>query len=119
MTTLVVKWLVSALAIFAVGNFLPGMHIPNYGTALGIALVLGIVNAVIRPILLFITLPINIITLGLFTFILNGFMFWLALKLAHTGTTFWTAVLASIIVSVISMVLDRLVLGADGKVGGN
>ncbi len=120
MATHVVKWLVNALAIFLVGQFLPGIHVPDYMTALWVALVLGIVNTIIRPILLLITLPINLLTLGLFTFVINGFLFWLATKFVHNFTIdgFWPAVLGALIVSIIAMVLDRLILGKDGKVGG-
>lgn len=119
MTTLIVKWLISALAIFAVGSFLPGIHVADYMTALWAALALGILNAIIRPILLLLTLPINLITLGLFTFILNGFMFWLATKFV-TGFTvdgFWWAVLGALLVAAISTFSNRLILGADGKWG--
>lgn len=120
MATLVVKWLVNALAIFIVGQFLPGIHVPDYMTALWVALVLGVVNTVIRPILLLITLPINILSLGLFTFVLNGLMFWLAAKFVHNFSVdgFWWAVLGALVVSAIATVLDRIFLGKDGKVGG-
>src|SRR3989338_10889717 len=120
MATLVVKWLINALAIFLVGNFLPGIHVPDYMTALWVALVLGIVNAIIRPILLLITLPITIITLGLFTFILNGFMLWLANLIVQSFTIagFWWAVLGALIISAISVVANPLGFGRDGKVGG-
>lgn len=119
MATLLVKWLIYALAIFLVGSFLPGIHVPDYMTALWVALVLGIVNTVIRPILLLITLPINIITLGLFTFILNGLMFFLASMFVKSFQIdgFWWAVLGALIVSVISVVGNRLILGSDGKIG--
>lgn len=120
MTTILVKWLVLALAVFLVGNFLPGIHIADYMTALWVALMLGIANVVIRPILLLITFPINLLTLGLFTFVVNGFLFWLATKFVANFTIdgFWTAVLGAFIVSIITMVLDRLILGSDGKIGG-
>lgn len=120
MATLVVKWLVNALAIFLVGQFLPGIHVPDYMTALWVALTLGIVNAIVRPILLLITLPINILTLGLFTFILNGLLFWLATNFVTNFTVdgFWSAVLGALVVSTIATVLDRIFLGKDGKVGG-
>lgn len=119
MTTLIVKWLISALAIFAVGSFLPGIHVLNYMTALWAALALGILNAIIRPILLLLTLPINLITLGLFTFVLNGFMFWLATKFVAGFTVdgFWWAVLGALLVAAISTLSNRLILGADGKWG--
>jgi putative membrane protein len=121
MATLIVKWLVNALAIFLVGQFLPGIHVPDYMTALWVALCLGIVNTVVRPILLIITIPINLISLGLFTFVINGFLFWIATKFVHNFTidTFWWAIAGALIVSVIATVLDRLILGKDGKVGGN
>ena len=120
MSTLIVKWLINPLAIFFVGNFLPGIHVPDYVTALWAALVLGVLNTIIRPILLLLTLPINLLTLGLFTFVLNGFMFWLATKWVHgfTVDTFWWAMLGALLVSAIATVADRIVLGSDGKVGG-
>lgn len=120
MSTLIVKWLITALAIFFVGNFLQGIHVPDYMTALWAALVLGILNTIIRPILLLLTLPINLLTLGLFTFVLNGFMFWLATKVVHgfTVDTFWSAMLGALIVSAIATVADRIILGKDRKVGG-
>ena len=120
MATWIVKLLVNALAIFLVGNFLPGIHVPDFTVALIAAFVLGIANTFIRPILMLITLPINLITLGLFTFVLNGFMFWLATKVVHGFVidSFITAVIAALIVSVIKTVLDRILLGKDGKVGG-
>lgn len=122
MATLIVKWLVNALAIFLVGYFFgEHIHVPDFMTALWVALVLGIVNVIIRPILLIITIPINLMTLGLFTFVINGLMFWIATKFVHNFTidSFWWAILGALIVSVIATVLDRLVLGKDGKVGGS
>ena len=119
MATLVVKWLISALAIFFVGNFLPGIQVPDYTTALWVAFALALVNLTLRPILLLVTLPINILTLGIFTFAVNGLMFWLTsvfVKAFHVDG-FWWAVLGALIVSAISTVGDRLFLGADGKVG--
>jgi len=121
MATLVVKWLVNALAIFLVGYFLAEhIHVPDFVIALWVALTLGVVNMIIRPILLIITLPINVLSLGLFTFVVNGLMFWLATKFVHEFTidSFWWAVLGALIVSAISTVLNRFLLGKDGKVGG-
>ncbi|OGZ08586.1 MAG: hypothetical protein A3D65_05020 [Candidatus Lloydbacteria bacterium RIFCSPHIGHO2_02_FULL_50_13] len=121
MATLVVKWLVNALAVFFVGYFLAEhIHVPDFRTALWVALALGVVNTIIRPILLLITLPINILSLGLFTFVVNGLMFWLAAKFVRDFTIdgFWWAVLGSLIVSLVSTALNRFFLGKDGKVGG-
>lgn len=121
MQTLLVKWLITSIAIFLVGSFLPGIHVADYMTALWAALALGILNAIIRPILLILTLPINLITLGLFTFVLNGLMFLLAARFVSGFQVdgFWWAVFGALLVSTISTVMDRILLGADGKVGGN
>jgi putative membrane protein len=119
MLTLATKWLVLALSVFLVSRLLPGIHVPDYMTALWVALVLGILNVTLRPVLKLITLPINIITLGLFTLIVNGFTFWLVPKFVHgfTVDTFWWAVGGAAIVSVIAAIIDRIVLGRDGKLG--
>lgn len=119
MITLLVKWLVNALAIFLVGNYLSGIHIPNYQTALWAALFLGVLNVTIRPILKILSFPITILTLGLFSFIVNGFTFWLAARFIEGFRidSFWWAVLGAFIVSLISTILNRIVLGSDGKIG--
>lgn len=70
----VINWLLSALAIVLSAYLLPGVRVSDFGTALIAAIVLGIVNAVIRPLLLLLTLPINILTLGLFTFVINALL---------------------------------------------
>lgn len=118
MTSLLIKWFVNSLAIFIVGNFFPGIHVPNYITALWAAFLLALLNVTIRPVLRLLSLPITIITLGLFAFIINGFTFWLASKFisGFTVDTFWWAVLGAFVVSLISTVLNRLVLGSDGKI---
>ncbi len=114
MADIVVKWLIVALAIFFVGNFLPGIHVPDYMTALWVALLLGVVNIFIRPVLLLVTLPINILTLGLFTFIVNGLLFWLTSALVDSFRVdgFWWAVLGALIVSAITTVGERFFLGS-------
>lgn len=121
MATLIVKWLLTALAIFAVGNLLPGIHVPDYKTALWAAAVLGVLNVTLRPILSILSLPITLITLGLFAFVVNGFTFWLVGKFINgfSVDSFWSAVLGAFIVSIITTILNRIVLGSDGKVGGN
>ena len=121
MATLLVKWIINSLAILIVGKYLPGIHVPDYVTALLVALVLALVNVIIRPILLILTFPITVLTLGLFTFVLNGLMFWFVSVFIKTFTVdgLWWAVLGAFIVSVISTILNRFVLGKDGKVGGD
>ncbi|HTK59873.1 MAG TPA: phage holin family protein [Candidatus Baltobacteraceae bacterium] len=73
---LLLRWLLNALALMLVTRVVPGVTVDGLYSALIVALVLGIVNALIRPILIFLTLPINILTLGLFTFVINALLFW-------------------------------------------
>lgn len=71
---IIISWIVSAMVIFAIAYILPGVHVANFTAALVVALVLGIINAFVKPVLLIITLPINILTLGLFTLVLNAIL---------------------------------------------
>jgi putative membrane protein len=71
---IIIRWLVSALAIIITAYLLPGVTVSDIQTALIAALVLGIINAIIKPLTIILTLPINIITLGLFTFVINALM---------------------------------------------
>ena len=71
---ILISWVVSAMVIFAVAYVLPGVHVASFTSALVVALILGIINAFVKPVLLIITLPINILTLGLFTFVLNAIL---------------------------------------------
>ncbi len=121
MITLIMKWFISAVGIFLVGQYLPGIHVPNYKVALIVALVLAILNVTLRPILKIISLPITILTLGVFALVVNGFVFWLVPFIVKSFVidTFWWAVLGAIIVSIVTSVLDRIVLGSDGKFGSN
>lgn len=75
---LLIRFVLNALAVMAAAYIVPGIHVANFWVALIAALIIGIVNALVRPILLVLTLPINIITLGLFTLIINALMFALA-----------------------------------------
>lgn len=120
MMTLLSKWIINALAIFLVGHFLPGIHVSDMMTAIWVAAVLALINTIIRPILLILTLPINILSLGIFTFVLNGLLFWFSSYFIKTFTVdgLWWAILGALLVSVISTILNRIALGKDGKVGG-
>jgi putative membrane protein len=104
----IVKWLINGLAVFLAAMWVPGIEVKGYGTALLVALVLGIVNALIRPILMILTLPLNIMTLGLFTFIIHGFLFWLVGHFIQGFyvTGFLGAILGAIFVSLVSWVLN-------------
>lgn len=100
--------LFSALALMAAGYLVPGFVIQNFTTALIAALALGVVNAVIRPVMILFTLPINILSLGLFTFIINALLigvvaFFVA---GFSIAGFLPALLGSIVVSIVSCVLN-------------
>lgn len=72
--SMIASWLLSALAILAISQYVPGFKVESFTVALVVALVLGILNALIKPILIVLTLPINIVTLGLFTFVINALL---------------------------------------------
>ncbi len=97
-----------ALAIMLLGYYLPGITISSFWTALWVALFMGIVNTIIRPILIFITLPINILTLGLFTFVINASLVMLASTVIKGFYVqgFLYALLFSLILSIINFVLN-------------
>jgi len=71
---ILISWIVSAMVIFSIAYVMPGVHVVSFTAALAVALVLGIVNAFLKPVLLILTLPINILTLGLFTFVINAIL---------------------------------------------
>lgn len=73
---LLLRWLISSAAIFAVPYIVPGVHVATLYTAIIAALVIGLVNTVIRPIFILLTLPVTIATLGLFSLVINALMFW-------------------------------------------
>ena len=108
---LFLRWIINALALLAVANLVPGFHVESFWTALIVALVLGLFNITIRPILLLLTLPINIVTLGVFTFILNSLMLLLASNIVKNFTidNFWTALVGAVVLWFISL-LTNLVL---------
>ncbi len=74
---ILISILLNTLAVLVTGYILPGIHIASFFTALVVAIVLGIVNAILRPLIFILTLPLNILTLGLFTFVIMGFLVYL------------------------------------------
>ena len=77
---ILINWVVSAMVVFSIAYIMPGIHIVDFTTSLVVALILGIINAFLKPILLILTLPINILSLGLFTFVLNALLILLVSK---------------------------------------
>ena len=107
---IIISILVNGLAVFITANFLPGVTVDNFVTAIIVAVVLGIVNFVVKPILHLLTLPITILTLGLFTFVINALMILLvdALVAGFQVDGFWAALLFSLILSLVSSLLNSL-----------
>lgn len=107
---LLLTWLFSALALLAASYIVPGFTIDSFTTALLAAVVVGLLNMVIKPVLLLLTLPINLLTLGLFTFVVNAIVLWLA-SLIVPGMKvdgLLAGILASIVISLTSTVLSHL-----------
>jgi len=103
----VVRVFVNALAIVFAAAIVPGIEIRGVLAALGAGLVLGVVNAIVRPVLLILTLPLTLVSLGLFLFVLNGLCLWLTSTLVKGFEIhgFWAAILGALIVSVVSWLL--------------
>ena len=110
MLKILLVWLVNAVALIAVAYLLPGISVANFVTALIAALVLGLVNAVIRPVLVLLTLPATLLTLGLFIFVINGLLFWFVGSFIDGFVVqgFWWGVIGAIVYSVISWALSAL-----------
>jgi putative membrane protein len=109
--TLILVWLLNAVALLIVAYLLPGITVVGFGSALIAALVLGLLNMLVKPVLVLLTLPITIVTLGLFLFVLNGLMFWLAGSILRGFQVngFWWAVAGAVLFSIISGLLSRLI----------
>lgn len=107
---LIAKWLITAIAVLIASYYVPGIAVASVYTALVVALVLGIVNLVIKPVLFILTLPITILTLGLFAFVLNALMLWLVATLVKGFEVqgFIPALLGSLVIAVISSVGNAL-----------
>ena len=109
---LAIVWLLNTLALLAVAYLMPSVQIQSFGAALVAALVLGLANAVVRPILVLLTLPVTVLTLGLFLFVVNGAVF-LGVSRLVSGfevAGWWAAILAAILYSIVSWFLTVLIL---------
>jgi putative membrane protein len=117
MTGILIRWLITTLAILAVPYLISGVRVESFGSAMLTAAILGILNALVRPILIILTLPLTILTLGLFILIINALLFELAGALVPGMyvASFWSAFFASIIVSIVSWILNSVVAGGKGE----
>jgi putative membrane protein len=117
MAGILLRWVISALGVLFISYLFDGIQVAGVGWAFIAALFLGIFNALIRPVIFVLTLPINVVTLGLFTLIINGLMLWLTGKLlaGFTVQGFWASVGGALIMSLISLAASSLI-GGRGKV---
>jgi len=111
--TLLARWIVNAAALLLVAYLYPGVNVESFFAAAIAALVLGLVNAVVRPILVILTFPVTLLTLGLFLFVINALLFWLVAELVQgfTVTGFLAALVGSILYSLITLVTSWILFG--------
>ncbi len=104
---LILRWLINAIVLLGIAYYVPGISVNGFYTALITALILGLINAVIRPIIIFFTLPFNILTLGLLTFIINALLFWFAAFIVKGFDVagFWPAFLGALVMSIVSWIM--------------
>jgi putative membrane protein len=109
---ILLRWIINAGVLYGIYYYriVPGVRFDNFFSAMITVIVLGIINAIIKPILVLLTLPINILTLGLFTLVINGLLFWLASAFikGFYVTGFWPAFEAALIFSLVSILLSWL-----------
>ena len=107
---ILLNWLASAFVVIIASYLLPGVRVSSFWSALWVALVLGIFNIFLKPLLILLTLPINILTFGLFTIVINAILVLLATKFVPGFTVegFWSAVLFSLLVSIINIIVAKL-----------
>ena len=113
MANLLLVWLINALALLALPYLVPSVQVDSFYTALIAALVLGLVNTLIRPLVVLLTLPVTVLTLGLFIFVINGLLFWFAASFVEGFSVagFWSAFFGAIVYALISWAASALVFG--------
>lgn len=118
MRQFVLRWITTTVAVFAAAWLLPGIQLDGTGAAIGAALLLGILNAFVRPVLLLLSAPLILLTLGLFILVINALMlYWVptfvpGFRVESFGSAFWGA----IVVGIVSWVLSAFFRGSDGRV---
>ena len=110
---LLIKWLLSALALLAVAYVYSGVQVTTYGSALLAAAVIGLLNMFVRPVLVLLTLPVTIVTLGLFLFVINALLFWAASGLLSNFHVngFIAALIGSLLYSILGLIIESALGG--------
>jgi putative membrane protein len=117
MIELIIKWVVNSTALLVVAHVVSGVTLDNWLTVFVAALVLGLLNAFLRPVLIFLTLPVTVLTLGLFTLIINAFLFYMAAHLVkgfHVSG-YWQAFVAAFVFSLVSFLLNMILGSTTGR----
>ena len=114
---LLIVWLVNALSLLAVAYLIPSVSVDSFYVAMVTALLLAVINTVIRPVLVLVTLPINILTLGLFTFVINALLFWFVASFVQGFRVagFWSAFWGALAYSLISTLASSLLLPRERR----
>jgi len=114
MTKFILRWIINAIAIFLAIKFVPGIHLDSLFSIIWLALIFGLANAFLRPLLKLLTCPLIVLTLGLFTLLINAFLFWLtgqigqAFGIALTFDGFWPIFLGALVISIVSIVMSLI-----------
>jgi putative membrane protein len=111
MIKILIKWALSAMVLLAIAHFYPGVQVSNFTSALIAAFAIGLLNTVVRPILVLLTLPVTLITLGLFLFVINALMFWAAGAVLEGFEVkgFVSALVGSLMYSVAGVIIEAAV----------
>jgi len=112
MLRLLIVWLINTVSLFILPHLISSIYLKNFMTAMASALVLGLINALIKPIFTLLTLPVTLLTMGLFVFVLNGLLFWFVSHLipGFQVAGFWSAVGGALLYSIIAWSLSTLLL---------
>ena len=114
MTKFILRWIINAVAIFLAIKFVPGIYLASLVSIIWLALIFGLVNAFLRPLLKLLTCPLIVLTLGLFTLLINAFLFWLtgqigqAFGIALTFAGFWPIFWGALVLSIVSIVMSLI-----------
>lgn len=114
---IIIKLLLNGLAVYALAAVLPGIEVSGFWDAIIVALVLAVLNTFLKPLLILFTIPITIFTLGLFLIVIDALILWLASYMLDGFSVhgFWWALLGSLVLAVITSVLEKLVYDDDRK----
>lgn len=118
---ILLRWAINALVLLGIPYVLESVRVDSFGTALVTALALGLVNALIRPLLFVLTLPITLITLGLFTLVINALLFWFVASFVEGFHVegFWAAFWGALLYSIVSSLLSMVLLGGEQRAAGH